>query len=217
MNTTQIKNFIKAGEKIFPYFTRPKMLLYTFGVDFFMLISAFFVKMLSPIARVISVAFYAFLVLFTVCSVFCVIKPLTLKTRVIYWTSLCSFMSLTFLLDSIVFCDMADVPYYGIIYVVPVCLAIFSIYIMHPKFRIKKGSKGNVTVWIVPTIAVSGSGFWMGRAFRSVFAQMAQPVLNVVLAVGLYVLGCLLSLGSFGFLYLHYIRVLESKGINLDD
>ena len=217
MNITQMKNCIKGSGIFLVKFDRSQMFLGTYGMIFFALISAFALKMHgTPIARICSVIMCMLLALVVVCSIISLVKPLTVKKRVFYFTFASTLMSLMFLLDSAMFFDALDVPYYGIVYVVPVLFAIYSICVMRPNPQRKGKPKGKI-VLSGPLITVSGAGFWLGRALRPALAQLEQPALYCVLAIGFYVVGCLLSLCSFGFLYLYYIRVLESKGVKLDD
>ena len=216
MNVTQMTNYIKSTGVIFVYFTRAKMLKYTLGVAFFALISAIFVSMLeSPAAPVCSVIIYVLLGLLVLCTVISMLIKYAFKSRVFYFTALSILTSLIFLTDSAAFCEMACIPLYGIAFAVPALIAAWSMYVMRPTMPQKGRKKGSAAVWIVPAITASGSGFWLGRALHPAFAQMEQHTLYVILAIGFFVLGCVLAFGSFGILYLHYIRVLESKGVKL--
>ena len=226
MNITQMTNFVKGSGPFWGKLSRFQILFYTLGLTFFALMSAIFLRMFgTPVARACSVTLCVLSALSIVCLIISLIKPLALKTRVFYFSSVSTLLALTFLLDSAVLCDVAGIPYYGLVYVIPPLLAIFSIYIARPKppqrgskkGRKKVQKKASAAIWIVPTITVGGSGFWLGRVLHPAFAQLEQPVLYVIGAILLYGLGCLLSLCSFGYLYLYYIMVLESKGVKLDD
>lgn len=215
-------NYVKESSFFLGKLSRFQVLRFFCGLCGFALISAIFLRMFgTPVARACSVALYVLSALSIVCLIISLIKTSTLKTRAFHFSSTSTLFALVFLLDSAVLCDVAGIPYYGIVYVIPPLLAIFSIYIMRPKppkrGRQKGQKKASAAIWIVPTITVGGSGFWLGRALHPAFAQLEQPVLYVIGAILLYGLGCLLSLFSFGYLYLYYIMVLESKGVKLDD
>ena len=226
MSITQMTNYVKESSFFLGKLSLFQILRNTIGFCGFTLISAIFLRIFgTPVARACSVALFVLCALMLVCSIISLIKPLTLKKKAFYFSSIFTLIALTFLLDSAVLCDVAGIPYYGIVYVIPPLLAIFSIYIARPKppqrgskkGRKKGQKKASAAIWIVPTITVGGSGFWLGRVLHPAFAQLEQPVLYVIGAILLYGLGCLLSLFSFGYLYLYYIMVLESKGVKLDD
>lgn len=216
MNVTQMTNYFKTMEQIYAQLNRARIIKYAFGAAFFTLISAIFIGMLDfSAAPVCSVMLYVLFGLLVLCTVIALCIQYAFKRGVFAFTTLSMLLSLIFLVDSAAFCEMAGIELYGIAFAVPALLAVWSMYAMRPTLPQKGRKKGSAAVWVVPAITVSGSGFWLGRALHPAFAQMEQHTLHVILAIGFFLLSCALSLCAFGVVHLHYISVLERKGVRL--
>ncbi len=216
MKVAQMTEYFKTTGLIYTHLTRARIIKYALGLGFLALISGIFIGMLDfPAAPVLSVMLYVLLGMLALCTVIAMFIKYALKRSVLAFSALSIFMSLIFLVDSAAFCEMACIPLYGIAFAVPALIAAWSMYIMRPTMPQKGRKKGSAAVWIVPAITASGSGFWLGRALHPAFAQMEQHTLYVILAIGFFLLSCLLSLCAFGIVHLYCIRVLERKGVRL--